>query len=385
MRKIIYQDLILAVTFSLSALSACDSSPNGDSPIEGSCHSLATGGLRIEAESFSDAQGLVNYGAGISEVDGGDWVNFSRVDFGAAGSYTHFVANLGTPSSGNHVEVRMDSLTGPLIADLVTLATGGFGVATEQSTRLLTPIAGVHDVYVKFNGDYNFATCQNECWSKTTPLCEAAFQSGCGFGIGNFDWFEFLPARPVAPNAATVVSLTAAPVSPVSYQLFTLLARVTTAEGQPVNEGSIVISGLPGIVGGGLTVNQNGTAGITTKMPASTLNIVAVYTGQEHETSQANFTLVVRRAKTSTTVTVGAPSARGLTSFAVVTVVDAPSDYPSRPGSNEYACTLDAANIPCTGLGGSFTVPAGSTGLHTLNVDFLGDSVFEPSRTSVSF
>jgi hypothetical protein len=140
---------------------------------------------RIEAGNYdamggTDGGGVSQYTmpggtSGINGVDDGDWVQLGDVQFGAAGSTTTFTAYVGTLNAGNVVELRADSLTGPVLASVTTKA--GPSASTEQA--LSAPIAsaglsGKHNVFVTFNGAANRASGLN----------------GAGKNIGNFSYFE---------------------------------------------------------------------------------------------------------------------------------------------------------------------------------------------------
>jgi hypothetical protein len=180
----------LALALSVTAFGC---SPDSGPEISRGAAPITAGALTVQAESASDLVGVTNHGNGISYVDHGDSVKYASVNFGAAWTYGKFVARIASPFGGNRVEVRRDSPDGPLVADLVTTATGSFSDFAEQSAPIMGPVSGVHDLYVRFVGATNRAACQI-CWDQNTSTCPAA-DNGCGYGIGNFDWFA-LDERP---------------------------------------------------------------------------------------------------------------------------------------------------------------------------------------------
>ncbi len=104
-------------------------------------------------------------GQDVGSLENGDWLRYSNVDFGAGPST--FEASLASPTAGAKLELRLDSLTGPIIGTCDIPATGGW--QTWQSVKCpITLAKGVRDVYVR------------------------AIGPGTG-GLFNFDWFRFTP------------------------------------------------------------------------------------------------------------------------------------------------------------------------------------------------
>jgi hypothetical protein len=123
----------------------------------------------FQAEAAAAASGVSLNGSTIGSCDNGDWVRFNAVSLD--GGYGLFQTRMAVPASsaGQRVEIRLDSVTGPLVGTLVTTSTGGWGSYLEQYTQVAGAV-GTHDIYIVFRG---------------------------GSGIGNFDWFQFeVPVRP---------------------------------------------------------------------------------------------------------------------------------------------------------------------------------------------
>lgn len=130
---------------------------------------------RLEVELVDEAQGVEVFDSGLGYLDHGDWVRYNRVDFGAGA--TLFQANLAVPAdfAGKQIEIRIDRLDGPLLGALTTQATGGWERYTVQRINI-TPVSGVHDLYLIFRG---------------------------GDGVANLDWVHFAPiTAPAAPPQA---------------------------------------------------------------------------------------------------------------------------------------------------------------------------------------
>jgi len=141
---------------------------------------------RMEAGNF-DATGGSTFGNGVSafpmlggtmgitNADDQDWVQLNDVQFGAAGSTKSFVAYISTVNAGNHIQLRLDSVTGPTIANITTTSTGGLSVeAAETAAVASAGVTGLHNVFVYFDGSANRSTGLN----------------GGGKAIGNISYFE---------------------------------------------------------------------------------------------------------------------------------------------------------------------------------------------------
>jgi hypothetical protein len=101
----------------------------------------------IEAESFDVAEGVTRTATTVVPVQAGASVEYADVDFGASGQFGRFQVVLRGAQDDQHLEVRLDSKTGQLIANLLTLATEASDPA-PQSTRLLADVTGLHRVVI---------------------------------------------------------------------------------------------------------------------------------------------------------------------------------------------------------------------------------------------
>ncbi|WP_428243375.1 carbohydrate-binding protein [Gynuella sp.] len=99
----------------------------------------------IEAEAYDDMQGIERNNAGIGYFDAGDWIKYRAINFGnqarsislkVAGEYSNGIAQL-----------RLDSPTGPMIAQYTMTPTGGWGNYQSRSFNI-QPTSGVHDLYL---------------------------------------------------------------------------------------------------------------------------------------------------------------------------------------------------------------------------------------------
>lgn len=153
---------------------------------------------KIEAESFDNAssgiKGETTEGTNIGTVGNiggtapGAYVAFKYVDFGDIGAEKVSVNYAGVIADcpNAHMEVRLDSVDGELIADIQTPPSEGawknYMIATADLTRKVT---GQHDVYV--------------------------IMQSTGKHVANVDYFQFTEAEdPDAPTEESIAALEAA-------------------------------------------------------------------------------------------------------------------------------------------------------------------------------
>ena len=95
------------------------------------------------------------------------------MDFGtdAAG----FQARVSSAASGGNIEIRLDSITGPLVGTCPVAATGDWQTWADAKCSI-SGVSGKHDLYLKFTG-------------------------GSGY-LFNFNWFNFtkIDIVPVVPE-----------------------------------------------------------------------------------------------------------------------------------------------------------------------------------------
>lgn len=108
--------------------------------------------VRLQAEKYDAMSGVRDGGWYIGSMEKGDWLCYKGVNLtnDEGNSYNKFTANLGLVGSGI-LEVRLDSITGPLVAKLDYKDTGSWNVKQDQSTAM-TGASGIHDVYIVSGG-----------------------------------------------------------------------------------------------------------------------------------------------------------------------------------------------------------------------------------------
>jgi Carbohydrate binding module (family 6) len=101
-----------------------------------------------QTEDTTDTGG----GKNVGWIAGGDWLRFDDVNFGdtPAGK---LIARVSSDSDdGGRMEIRVDTLSNPPVASLQVNDTGGWQ-DWATATTTMTPVSGVHTVFVTFAGD----------------------------------------------------------------------------------------------------------------------------------------------------------------------------------------------------------------------------------------
>jgi arabinoxylan arabinofuranohydrolase len=85
----------------------------------------------------------------VTEIDNGDWIALSHVDFGAKGA-SSFTATVAGATGSASIDIRLDSPNGKSIGTLpVSEATGE---DWKAYTTKVVGANGVHDLYLIFEG-----------------------------------------------------------------------------------------------------------------------------------------------------------------------------------------------------------------------------------------
>ncbi|MEZ0264835.1 MAG: sigma-70 family RNA polymerase sigma factor [Phycisphaerae bacterium] len=140
----------------------------------------------VRAPSHDEGQGTREVGGFVGYINRGDWLRYNRVDLGppAGAGETTFTAQVACPAqfAGNKLEVRLDSLDGPLLATLTVKSTGGH-VWRPQSVPAAAHPGGVRDIFLKFSGGgwnldtFNFTPASR---SGLGPIDAVAFNEALG-------------------------------------------------------------------------------------------------------------------------------------------------------------------------------------------------------------
>jgi len=112
---------------------------------------------QIQAESYNAQTGTqtettsdTGGGQNVGFITPGDTLAYD-LDFGAA-SPTSVTTRLASGASSGTIQYRLDSSTGPIIADIPVTSTGGWQTWTTNSTNLSGSATGVHKVFLTFTG-----------------------------------------------------------------------------------------------------------------------------------------------------------------------------------------------------------------------------------------
>ena len=111
-----------------------------------------------QAESFSGQSGVTTEtcsdaggGSDVANINAGDWISFSNMDFGSSGIQC-FEARVAGYGNGGFIELRLDSPTGTLVGTCEILPpTGGWQIWTNKACEV-TGATGVHTLYLVFVG-----------------------------------------------------------------------------------------------------------------------------------------------------------------------------------------------------------------------------------------
>jgi arabinoxylan arabinofuranohydrolase len=176
--------------------------------------------VRVEAETMNAQSGIETEpssegGIDVTDIQDGDWIRICGVDFGAQGA-SHFEARVASVAGAGSIELRLDTLAGPLAGTCTVPATGGAQMWTT-ATCDIAGATGVHDLYLKFNG--------------------------VGTSLFNFDWWRFVAPQPpaiathpraltVSPGARATLWVEATGTGVLDYQWFKDAAPITGATGR---------------------------------------------------------------------------------------------------------------------------------------------------------
>ena len=111
---------------------------------------------QIEAESFNNQSGIqtetcsdTGGGLNVGWIENGDYMVYSNVNFGSGAS--SFQARVASANSGGNIEIRLDSVSGPLVGTCAVAGTGGWQTWVTKSCSI-SGANGTHNLYLKFTG-----------------------------------------------------------------------------------------------------------------------------------------------------------------------------------------------------------------------------------------
>jgi arabinoxylan arabinofuranohydrolase len=109
---------------------------------------------QIEAESYNNQSGIQNEscsegGQDVGYIENGDYVVYNNIDFG--GGAVSFQARVASATGGGNIEIRLDSITGPLVGTCSVAGTGGWQTWVTATCNV-SGAGGTHNLYLKFSG-----------------------------------------------------------------------------------------------------------------------------------------------------------------------------------------------------------------------------------------
>ncbi|HEX9058979.1 MAG TPA: carbohydrate-binding protein, partial [Clostridia bacterium] len=124
---------------------------------------------QTEAESYNDQSGIKTEncsegGQDVGYIENGDYVVYNKIDFGrgAAG----FEARVASAGGGGSIEIRLDSIDGPLAGTCPITGNGDWQTWVTAKCDV-SGVSGTHDLYLKFTGDSGYMFNLN--WWKFNP------------------------------------------------------------------------------------------------------------------------------------------------------------------------------------------------------------------------
>jgi arabinoxylan arabinofuranohydrolase len=113
----------------------------------------------LAAESGIEVEGTAGATVRVAQIDAGDWIGYSQVDFRAGA--TTLLARVASEAGGGSIDVRIDgcsdftSVPGTSIGACEVVSTGGADTFAALSCPL-TQVSGPHDLCLSFSGDTSF-------------------------------------------------------------------------------------------------------------------------------------------------------------------------------------------------------------------------------------
>ena len=113
---------------------------------------------QIEAESYNDQSGIQNVTCdegteAIGYTENGDYTVYKNIDF--ENGATSFKTRASSATNGGNIEIRLDSITGPLVGTCTVAGTGDWQTFSDVSCNV-SGVSGKHDVYLKFTGESGY-------------------------------------------------------------------------------------------------------------------------------------------------------------------------------------------------------------------------------------
>ncbi len=113
---------------------------------------------KIEAESYDTQWGIetedcTEGGQDVGFIENGDYAVYKSVDFDSGAK--SFLARASSATSGGYIELRLDSITGPLVGTCPVAGTGDWKTFADMKCSV-SGVTGKHDLYLKFTGESGY-------------------------------------------------------------------------------------------------------------------------------------------------------------------------------------------------------------------------------------
>ncbi|EPR10369.1 carbohydrate-binding protein [Ruminiclostridium papyrosolvens] len=146
---------------------------------------------QIEAESFSSQSGIQTEncsegGQDVGYIENGDYTVYNNFDF--RNGVTAFKARVASGASGGNIEIRLDSITGPLVGTCPVTSTGGWQTWADATCNV-SGASGIHNLYLKFTGGSGYIFNLN--WFRFTGGVTPPVLTGDVNGDGSVDATDY--------------------------------------------------------------------------------------------------------------------------------------------------------------------------------------------------
>ncbi len=128
-------------------------SDNGPEQLEAVNPYVRNEAEKICFESGIETEKCSNGGMDVANIENGDYVKVSGVDFGEGAE--NFTASVASATNGGKIEIRLDSVTGPIAGELTVPSTDGWQ-SWEEAVCNVSGTEGKHDVYFVYKGGDGF-------------------------------------------------------------------------------------------------------------------------------------------------------------------------------------------------------------------------------------
>ncbi|RCX14833.1 beta-xylosidase [Anaerobacterium chartisolvens] len=113
---------------------------------------------RIEGESYDVQSGIQSVsssegGEAVGYIENGDYTVYKKIDFGSGAA--SFQARASSATSGGKIELRLDSITGPVVGTCTVPGTGDWQTWADVKCDI-SGASGEHDLYLKYTGESGY-------------------------------------------------------------------------------------------------------------------------------------------------------------------------------------------------------------------------------------